>query len=231
MFIIALASAGLATLFTMWSPASVFSFQDVEDAIQAWQPVAVPTDIGAVDQSQVRVGIVAGHWGSDNGNQCADGLTEQSVNQDIASRVQQILTQANYQVDLFKEFDDTLNDYKGTVLVSIHNGSCDYIGGNASGFKVAMVAATSNPNRAARLVDCLVDRYEKETFLPFLPSEVTEHMTQYHTFNELDPATTAAVIETGYLNLDRELLTVQPDLVAQGIANGIKCYVRNESVP
>jgi N-acetylmuramoyl-L-alanine amidase len=38
------------------------------------------------------------------------------------------------------------------------------------------------------------------------------------------------IIEIGFLNLDRQLLTQQQDVVAEGITNGILCYVRNEDV-
>ena len=60
---------------------------------------------------------------------------------------------------------------------------------------------------------------------------VTDDMTQYHTFREINTNTTAAIIETGFLNLDRRILTEQPDLVAQGITNGVLCYIKNEPVP
>ncbi|HMN12556.1 MAG TPA: N-acetylmuramoyl-L-alanine amidase [Bellilinea sp.] len=225
---IVLAAAALATLFTMWSPASFFSMQDMEEAIDAWQPVPNPTDLPSAGETKTQIALVAGHWGSDNGAICADGLTEQSVNLDIATRVQQLLVKAGYQVDLFKEFDDGLKDYSATALVSLHSGSCDYIDDAATGFKLAMAAGTTNPERAARLVDCMADRYGNETKLEFLSSQVTEDMTQYHTFNELNENTPAVILDMGFLNLDRELLTSQPDKVAQGIYNGIRCYIRNE---
>jgi N-acetylmuramoyl-L-alanine amidase len=37
-------------------------------------------------------------------------------------------------------------------------------------------------------------------------------------------------MEVGFLNLDRQILTQHRDLVAQGISDGILCYVRNEDV-
>jgi len=36
------------------------------------------------------------------------------------------------------------------------------------------------------------------------------------------------IIETGFLNLDRQILEYQPDLIAEGIAKGVLCYIRNE---
>jgi N-acetylmuramoyl-L-alanine amidase len=53
-------------------------------------------------------------------------------------------------------------------------------------------------------------------------------MTYYHAFSEINSNTIAAIIETGFLNLDYKLLTENPELVARGVADGILCYVRNE---
>ena len=40
----------------------------------------------------------------------------------------------------------------------------------------------------------------------------------------------AAIIETGFMNLDRQFLTTQPEVAAQGIVAGIICYLDNESI-
>jgi hypothetical protein len=42
--------------------------------------------------------------------------------------------------------------------------------------------------------------------------------------------TIAAIIETGFMNLDRDLLTQHPEIVAEGIVQGIECFVNNDSV-
>ena len=55
-------------------------------------------------------------------------------------------------------------------------------------------------------------------------------MTDYHAFREIDPATTAAIIEAGFLNKDYAILTGHPDVVADGIVAGIMCFVNNENV-
>jgi N-acetylmuramoyl-L-alanine amidase len=56
-------------------------------------------------------------------------------------------------------------------------------------------------------------------------------MTQYHAFSEIDPNTITAIIETGFLNLDRKILTNETERVAQGVTQGILCFINNESVP
>jgi N-acetylmuramoyl-L-alanine amidase len=55
-------------------------------------------------------------------------------------------------------------------------------------------------------------------------------MTSYHAFGEIKENTVAAIIEIGFLNLDRQFLTNNTDLVVDGIVNGILCYINNESV-
>jgi N-acetylmuramoyl-L-alanine amidase len=135
-----------------------------------------------------------------------------------------------YNVDLLKEFDPRLDGYKALVLVSIHADSCDYINDQATGFKVAAAISTFYPERAERLTACLRSRYTSTTGMSFHPGSVTADMTSYHAFDEIDTETTAAIIETGFLNLDRKMLTKHPDLAANGITQGILCYVRNEDI-
>ena len=55
-------------------------------------------------------------------------------------------------------------------------------------------------------------------------------MTGYHAFSEIDPNTIAGIIEAGFLNLDRDLLTKHTDQVADGIVSGLMCFVNNENV-
>ena len=62
------------------------------------------------------------------------------------------------------------------------------------------------------------------------PITITPDMTDYHTFSEIAPTTIAAIIETGFLNLDREILTKHADQVATGIVDGILCFANNENV-
>jgi N-acetylmuramoyl-L-alanine amidase len=110
----------LATLFTALSPKmfsndwwkTALGFSQVSEAGVGLTPTP----------SQQKVGIVAGHW-SDNGDpgaRCSDGLTEQQVNYDIASRVRQGLVALGYQVDLLQEYDPRLEGYYASMLLSIH---------------------------------------------------------------------------------------------------------------
>ena len=222
----------VATLFTLWTPANLFSNNLIDRMFQAVQPVVVGPDLPTSTPSPLpRIGLVAGHWGNDSGAVCADGLTEMEVNLRIATLVKELLTKEGFEVDVLREFDGRLTEYKAQALVSIHNDSCDYVNDQATGFKVAAAASSVFPEKAARLTACLSQRYQQITGMPFHYNTVTADMTEYHAFSEIHSDTTAAIIETGFLNLDREILTKQTDRVAQGVASGILCYMRNEDIP
>jgi len=175
-----------------------------------------------------RVGIVAGHWGNDSGAVCPDGLTEVEINLDVARRVVHTLQDLGYQAELLEEFDARLEGYRADALVSIHADSCeDYPDTTppASGFKVASVEDSLAPDMEARLVACLARCYAARTGMYFHANSITYDMTRYHTFYEIDGQTPAAIIETGFMRKDRHILTGQADRVAQGIVDGIVCFL------
>jgi N-acetylmuramoyl-L-alanine amidase len=187
--------------------------------------------MNSTSRPRLKVGLVSGHKGNDPGAICDDGLTEAEVNLRIATLTRQLLIEQGYDVDILDEFDRRLRLYEAAVLVSIHNDSCKYINDQATGFKVAAAKSTLHPDRAVRLTDCLTSRYEKATGLPFHYNTITADMTNYHSFEEINSNTPAAIIETGFLNLDRDILVNQTDRVASGIVSGIICFLRNESLP
>jgi N-acetylmuramoyl-L-alanine amidase len=176
-----------------------------------------------------RIGIVASHsGGNDTGAVCPDGLTEVEINLDVARRVAHTLQDLGYQVELLEEFDARLEGYRADALVSIHADSCeDYPDATppASGFKVASVEDSLVPDVEARLVACLAQCYAARTGMYFHANSITYDMTRYHTFYEIDGQTPAAIIETGFMRKDRDVLTGQTDQVAQGIVDGIICFL------
>jgi len=221
----------LATVYSIWTPGVSIPSSTWEEF--NFPPVPVEdTPIKATKSSKQKqlVGIVAGHWGSDSGSVCSDGLTEKEVNLNIASFVQKYLDEEGFEVDLLQEFDPKLTDYEAAVLISIHADSCDYVNDLATGFKVAQAMASKRPERSARLTACLRNRYSEATGLDLHSTSVTEDMTSYHAFGEIDENTPAVIIETGFLNLDRQLLTQNPEIAAHGIASGIRCFINNESI-
>jgi N-acetylmuramoyl-L-alanine amidase len=225
----------LATLFTAWTPNSLFASNLQEQLRLLLTPQAGPNTVFNTPQPQIRIGIVAGHNGYDSGAVCMDengqvDLTEAEVNLKIAELVKRSLVEQGFQVDLLNEFDTRLTGYRAVALISIHNDSCVYVNDQATGFKVASSLDTRDVNRAQRLNACLVDRYQLATRLSYHSGSITRDMREYHAFSEIDPNTITAIIETGFLNLDRDILTNQTDLVATGVTQGILCFINNESV-
>ena len=220
----------LATFFTAWTTPGMIPghFGDIITIVTAPEATGQSAQASAnVARVPSIVGIVAGHSGNDPGAVCADGLTEASINQKVATYVQQYTKENNVEVELFKEFDDRLTDFRGLGLISIHTDSCDFINDQASGFKVA--SSTANPLRSVRLTSCMRTRYAQATGLS-LHNSVTADMTSYHVFDQIDPDTPALIIEVGFMNLDRQMLTKHPDVVARGITNGILCFLNNEDI-
>lgn len=223
----------LALLFNTFSPLGILPINLTEQIAQMANPD--PEEDFLIDEESIpRIGIVVGHWMDGQGEVCNDGsgITEVEVNQEIASWVQRYLQADGYQVDLFPEFSDNLTGYRASALISIHSDSCEFQGVEASGFKVAPTLADSQrPQRDDALVSCLQRHYLTVTGLPYLPGGLNEHMTSYHSFTEIYSRTPSAVISTGFLNLDRQILVDQPQLVAEGIADGIRCYINGEIIP
>lgn len=222
----------VATLFTAWTPAGLIpsSITDASQNMLGQEPEPAQNQ-NSPTPSKPRVAIVAGHWGNDSGAVCADGLTELDINLNIATLVKQKLTQMGYDVELLKEFDPLLENYFANALVSIHSDSCEYVNDEATGFKVAAALGSKQIQRdkSSRLTACLRARYANTTGLT-VHNSVTNDMTYYHAFDEISDETTAAIIEVGFMNLDRQILTQQPDLVADGVVNGILCYLNNEDI-
>jgi N-acetylmuramoyl-L-alanine amidase len=173
-----------------------------------------------------RVGLVAGHWGYDSGAVCPDGLTEVEINLAVAKSVKTLLEGQGYAVDLLEEFDAALEDYLADALVSIHADSCNVP--RASGFKIASVLGSDLPEDD-RLVKCLREEYQAATGLSFHEHSITYDMREYHAFYEIAPQTPAAIIETGFMAADRQVLLDQQDKVAQGIANGIVRFLETKA--
>jgi N-acetylmuramoyl-L-alanine amidase len=172
-----------------------------------------------------RIGILAGHLGpqDDPGAVCPDGLREVDINAAVAERVVAALRDQGYDVDLLEEFDERLAEYHADAFVSIHSDSCDVP--DASGFKVARAEDSAIPDIEDRLVECLYQEYEKATGLPRHESSITPAMHGYHAFREIALQTPGAIIELGFMLADRRALTRDPGRPAQGIVNGLLCFL------
>lgn len=226
---LAVAAAALLVIYFWFSPAGDGATPPGRsDRLAVLPPKSIPTAAAVLRSPQgpgrMRIGIVAGHAGRENdpGAVCPDGLTEVSINQTVAEWVVARLTADGIDTDLMDEFDDRQEGYAATALVSIHADACIYP--EATGFKVASLEGSSNPLNPL-LVDCLIAKYGERTGLPFHAGSITYDMTQYHVFNSIAPQTPGAIIEVGFMLTDRAILTERTDLVAQGIVDGLYCFL------
>lgn len=173
-----------------------------------------------------QVGLIAGHKGNDSGAVCDDGLTEAEVNLKVAELTAERLQRAGIQVEILDEFDPRLRGYRADALVSIHSDSCQT---EFSGFKVAN--QDGGTAASERLTECLWVNYEAATGLDRHPSTITNNMTNYHAFREIALETPASIIELGFLNADRGVIADQPERAADGVANGIRCFLAPAAQP
>ncbi|MDX2161754.1 MAG: N-acetylmuramoyl-L-alanine amidase [bacterium] len=233
-FILVFAAAGLmATIFTWWTPPRF-----INETVSEQLSMAMETDTRAnaaapltpeapipTPNWALRIGVVSGHRGNDSGAVCPDGLTEAEINFNVATIVVRELRAIGYTVDLLDEFDPRLNNYQAVALVSIHANSCMDYGYEASGFLIAAAAArVTSRSVDDLLVECIARSYQSASGLERLPG-VTIDMTDYHAFREIHPQTPAAILELGFMRADRDLLTGSAEQLAQGIKEGVLCFV------
>ena len=224
-----LAMVGMLFVYWFFSPATDKTAQAIalNSNVAFSAPIykSIPDDPVGQRLSQspgpIRIGIVSGHLGSDSGAVCEDGLTEAEVNAAIAEIVVANLKSHGINADILAEFDDRLAHYQGTAVISIHADSCAFISNELTGYKIA----GSTYSDSNQLFSCLNQAYQTKTNLKFHQNTVTQHMTNYHVFQRLPASVPAIIIEVGFLNLDRELLTTQKNIPAQGISDGILCYI------
>lgn len=188
-----------------------------------YKPVPAKPVLQRLAQSPgpIRIGLIAGHKGSDSGSVCDDGLTEAEVNLNITEKVAGALLAQGIHVDILDEFDQRLSNYGGTAVISIHADSCTYVNELATGYKVAPSSRTDS----TQLQSCIESAYAQATQKPYHANTITPHMTDYHAFRTLPEGVPAIIIETGFMNLDRDLLTTDADSAAAGILSGIQCFL------
>jgi len=231
-----------ASLFTMWTPANILTDELFADSIVPENTIS-PLEVinaEATAEPNKTIGIIVGHHGyaplgiPDPGAVCYDSagnadLREVDLNLRIATLLKQELIQDGFNVVLLDETDERLEGFLGLVVVSIHNDTCLYINESATGFKVKAAPNTLHPELAERLSNCMVNRYQIVTQMDFV-NYVSEDMSEYHAFEKFDPKTPSIIVETGYMLLDRKILTEQPELIAKGLADGLRCYAYNEVI-
>lgn len=225
-----LALTGMTAVYWLFSPsdsdAAAFTLTNQPDlSAPLTKPVPDRPVLQRLAQSPgpLRIGIIVGHRNNDSGAVCDDGLTELQINTSVAEAVHAQMQAAGVQVELLDEFDPRLRGYYATALISIHADSCVYYNELATGFKVAGSSFTDS----TQLSICLEDSYRNATQMFYHENTITPHMTDYHAFREISPGVPAVIIEVGFMNLDREMLTTKVDLPTRGVVDGINCFLNS----
>lgn len=181
-----------------------------------------------------QVAIISGHAGFDSGAVCTDAagnvtVTEAEINARIAQLVVDKLSSSATLINttMLDEKDDRLTDLKADVMLSLHSDSCIEL----SGYKAAFDPETQIAETQQKLMACINNRYPNATNLSYHATTITHDMLGYHAFGRIDPQTPAAILEMGFMGGDQQLLTTQPDAVAQGIADSLLCFLNNELWP
>ncbi len=179
------------------------------------------------------IGIVPGHYGFDTGYQCGaefNFVKENDVNLRLAVMVRDYLENKGYSVDFMHEFDPSLSDYTGLALVSIHTSGCDTSDANRSGFYITTGGQNKYPSESKRLNDCLTYHYSQNSGLDYLGENYSTDQENLYAFENVNDYTTISVIDAGYLGNDYRTISERTENLAKGIADGIICYVENDTV-
>jgi N-acetylmuramoyl-L-alanine amidase len=222
------AFAGMIAVYWYFSPAEataeiIAATTEGSPSAPFYKPVAARPVVQRLAQSPgpLRIGIISGHKGNDSGTVCLDGLTEALVVENIANQVATQLQTVGVPVDILEEFDPRFGQYSATAVISLHADSCVYYHDGLTGYKIAGSSLT-NSNA---LQTCMEQEYGRITQLPFHSFTITEDMTDYHAFRELPAGVPAIILEVGFMNLDRDILTNRSDVPAAGVYAGIQCYL------
>lgn len=231
-YLTAITAIVAATIFTWWTRPEFLSAGVRNDLSMALATATSqglllqPTPLPVTPNWLRRIGIVSGHRGPENdpGAVCPDGLTEASINFNVAQLVVRNLQARGYTVDLLDEFDPRLNQYEAELLVSIHANTCQDFGEVVTGYLISTADARSGSGNDQLLVECVASHYQQASQLERRYG-LTRDMTDYHIFREISILTPAAILELGFMLHDRAVLTENPELLARGITDGILCYL------
>lgn len=197
---------------------------DAAEVVEGEAPPVLVQQRFTNSRGPVRIGIVSGHLNYDSGAVCDDGLTEASVVRALSDKVIANLSLRGIDAELLSEYDPRIGpEYGANAVISLHADACTGPGATLSGFKAAASLAPQSP----LLQRCVEDNYQAVTQLPYNENTITADMIDYHLFNALPSTIPAIILETGFLNMDRELLTTNSDIPAKAIADGIVCFVES----
>ena len=226
----------MSILFTALVTATILvTFSPGAEYIDQFIP-ALETDnttLNGQNNQRKIIGILPGHYGFDYGYQCGpeyNFVSESDVNLRIAVMVRDYLQTQGYTVDFLQEFDPMLSNYTALALVSIHSNTCDTQNTKQSGFNVSTAGQNSYPSESKRLNDCLAYHYAQNSGLDYLGESYMRGEEMLVSFDTVNNYTTISVVSTGYLGNDYRTISEKTNSLAKGIADGIICYVEDESI-
>jgi len=116
-------------------------------------------------------------------------------------------------------------NYRGSVLIALYSGSCEDSPNNKSGFSIGTTLSTSDLNSSNALAVCMGEIYQSSTKLDFNYQIISPNNPYYHLFEMVNPNTPMIYLEMGSLYYDQSVLIENSENVANGIVNGILCYL------
>ena len=214
-------------------------------SVETLVPPAPTTGATPSAPAAPRVGVQVGHWKLKdlpdelatirrNSGAYYHGYDEWEVNIEIATRLQQQLEAAGVTVDLLPATIPA--SYQADAFIAVHcDGASGALAARRRGWKAAA------PFRASPAADALLEAVEESygrvTGLPHDTQSPSFEMRAYYAFADyryqhaVAPTTPAIIVEAGFMThpADRALLFDNPDLVAQGIAEGLLTFLANRN--
>lgn len=190
-----------------------------------------------------KVALQVGHWKNDevpdelhrlrgNTGTTGGGKSEAEVVYVIAEKAAALLRKEGIKVELLPATIPT--HYWSDVFVAIHaDGSEDP---EKSGYKLAS-PRRDYTGKSEALLSAIEKTYGDATGLAIDPN-VTRNMRGYYGFSwwrydhAVHPMTASVILETGFLTSasDRTLLIHNPDISAEGLANGVVDYLETQEL-
>ncbi len=205
-------------------------------------PTATPEPPTATPEpAPPHVGLQVGHWRiEEHADEMArlrlfsgayyGGYDEWEVNMIIAEAAKERLEAAGVTVELLPA--KVPIGYKADVFVSIHvDGVTGPEAETRRGWKVATPFRASPASEA--LAAAIAEVYPQVTGLPTDTEEASFNLRAYYAFahyrywHSIAPTTPAAIVELAFMThpADRELIFGRPELLAEGLADGILAFL------
>ncbi|GEM_PF-3206107 len=182
-----------------------------------------------------RIGIEAGHAGSDSGAlSCDQKYKEVDNNIAVANLAADTLRKRGYIVDVFNSSDSRMKGYVADAFVALHN---DWCATGQTGFKVSryggqpVVGTNGTGDGSDRLVQAVWSNYASTTGLgkDSGSGHFTNGMLYYYALNSgsgwISAQTPGVIIEMGWWSGDADMLLNHRDTLANGVVNSLLAFL------